>query len=45
MAERRDSSGKIIRTRSLFPYPQAAKYKGTGSTDDGANFVGQTPAR
>ncbi len=44
MAERRDSSGKVIRTRPLFPYPQVAKYKGAGSTDDAANFVSQTPA-
>ena len=45
MAERRDRGGKIIQTRPLFPYPQVAKYKGTGSTDDAANFVNQTPAQ
>jgi hypothetical protein len=38
-AERRDGSGKVIRTRPLFPYPQVAKYKGNGSTDDAENFV------
>jgi feruloyl esterase len=27
------------RTRPLCPYPQVAQYKGTGSTDDAANFV------
>jgi feruloyl esterase len=27
------------RTRPLCPYPQVAKYQGTGSTDDAANFV------
>jgi feruloyl esterase len=27
------------RTRPLCPYPQAARWKGTGSTDDAANFV------
>jgi len=27
------------RTRPLCPYPQTAIYKGTGSTDDAANFV------
>ena len=43
MAERRDSSGKVIQTRPLFPYPQVTKYKGTGSTDEAASFVGQTP--
>jgi feruloyl esterase len=31
--------GKPVRTRPLCPYPQVAVYKGTGSTDDEANFV------
>jgi feruloyl esterase len=31
--------GKVDRTRPLCPYPQVAKYKGTGTTDDAANFV------
>ena len=44
MAERRDSRGKVIQTRPLFPYPLISKYRGTGSTDDAANFVGQTLA-
>lgn len=39
LAERRDSSGKVIRTRPLFPYPRIAKYSGTGSTDSAENFV------
>jgi feruloyl esterase len=30
---------KVDRTRPLFPYPQAARYKGTGSIDEAANFV------
>ena len=42
MAERRDANGKVIQTRPLFPYLQTAKYTGTGSTDEAANFVGQT---
>jgi feruloyl esterase len=29
----------VDRTRPLCPYPQVAKYKGSGSTDDAANFV------
>ena len=29
---------KLDRTRPLCPYPQIAKYKGAGSTDDAANF-------
>jgi feruloyl esterase len=45
MAERRDSSGKVIRTRPLFPFPQVAKFKGTGSTDEAESFVAQQPAR
>jgi feruloyl esterase len=28
-----------VRTRPLCAYPQVAKYKGSGSTDDAANFV------
>jgi feruloyl esterase len=31
--------GKVDRTRPLCAYPQVAKYKGTGSTDDAASFV------
>jgi len=30
--------GKMERNRPLCPYPQVAKYKGNGSTDDAANF-------
>src|SRR2546422_11480917 len=33
------SSAKPDRTRPLCPYPLVAKYKGSGSTDDAANFV------
>jgi feruloyl esterase len=29
----------IVMTRPLCPYPQAAKYKGSGDTNDAANFV------
>jgi feruloyl esterase len=32
-------SGKPDRTRPLCPYPQVAKYNGSGSTDDASNFV------
>jgi feruloyl esterase len=34
----RVESGKVLRTRPLCPYPQAAVYQGSGSTDDAANF-------
>ena len=33
------SSGRVDRTRPWCPYPQVAQYKGSGSTDDAANFV------
>ncbi|MFY9610459.1 MAG: tannase/feruloyl esterase family alpha/beta hydrolase [Blastocatellia bacterium] len=34
-----DPKSPVIRTRPLCPYPQVAHYKGSGSTDDAANFV------
>jgi feruloyl esterase len=33
------TNGKTVRSRPLCVYPAAAKYKGTGSTDDAANFT------
>jgi feruloyl esterase len=33
------TAGTVDRTRPLCPYPQTAQWKGTGSTDDAANFV------
>ncbi|HEY3835984.1 MAG TPA: tannase/feruloyl esterase family alpha/beta hydrolase, partial [Bryobacteraceae bacterium] len=36
-------NGAIDRTRPLCPYPQVAKYKGSGSVDDAANFVCSPP--
>jgi feruloyl esterase len=41
-AVRRDQSGAVTRSRPLCQYPLVAKYKGTGSTDDAANFVCST---
>ncbi len=32
-------SGKVVRTRPLCPYPQVARYKGSGSIDDSTNFT------
>ena len=37
------SDGRVDRTRPLCPYPQVAKYKGTGSTADAASFVCSAP--
>lgn len=33
------TDGKVDRTRPLCRYPEVAKYKGSGSTDDAANFT------
>ena len=45
IAELPDDNGKIIRARPIFPYPQIAVYKGTGSTDEAANFISRIPTR
>jgi feruloyl esterase len=33
------TAGRVDRTRPLCPYPKVAAYKGSGSTNDAANFV------
>jgi feruloyl esterase len=38
-----DPSKGVQMTRPLCPYPQIAKYKGTGDTSDAANFSCQAP--
>ncbi len=35
--------GHAVRTRPLCPYPQVARYSGSGSTDDAANFTCAAP--
>jgi feruloyl esterase len=37
------TAGKVDRTRPLCPYPQVARYKGTGSIDEAASFSCVTP--
>jgi len=37
------SSPAVVRTRPLCPYPQIATYKGSGNTDDAANFACSEP--
>jgi feruloyl esterase len=37
------TAGHVDRTRPLCVYPRVAKYKGTGSTDDAANFTCSLP--
>jgi len=39
LAQRRDQTGAVTRSRPLCAYPLVAKYKGSGSTDEAANFV------
>jgi len=43
VASHADRAGKVDRTRPLCPYPQVAKYKGSGSIDDAANFTCAAP--
>ena len=42
VAEHR-TDGKADKTRPLCPHPQVAKYKGSGSTDEAANFACALP--
>jgi len=37
------TNGKVDRTRPLCPYPQVAKFKGSGSVDDATNFTCKAP--
>jgi len=37
------SAGSVSRTRPLCPYPQIARWTGSGSTDDAANFACAAP--
>lgn len=39
----RMEGGKVTRTRPLCPYPQTARYGGTGSLDDAKNFACRDP--
>ncbi|MGM1061472.1 tannase/feruloyl esterase family alpha/beta hydrolase [Saccharothrix sp. Mg75] len=43
IATGRDEGG-AVRTRPVFPYPLTARYDGTGSVDDAANFVPARPS-
>ncbi|GAB2976718.1 tannase/feruloyl esterase family alpha/beta hydrolase [Saccharothrix stipae] len=44
IATRRDANGGVVRSRPVFPYPLTARYDGSGSIDDAANFVSAPPA-
>lgn len=39
IASLENSSGQVVETRPLCPYPQVARYTGTGSTNDASSFV------
>ena len=43
IASHADATGKVDRTRPLCPYPQVAKYKGSGSIDEAQNFACAKP--
>lgn len=43
IASHADRSGHVDRTRPLCVYPEVAKYKGSGSIDDAANFTCAKP--
>jgi tannase/feruloyl esterase len=39
------TNGAVTRTRPLCPFPQIAKYKGAGSTDEAASFSCVAPGK
>jgi feruloyl esterase len=43
MLARSIEDGEVMRSRPLCPYPQVARYDGTGSIDEAANFRCQLP--
>ena len=43
VASHQTADGKVDRTRPLCPYPQEARWTGTGSTDEAQNFVCAAP--
>jgi len=43
MASQLDKDGRFVRTRPLCSYPKVAKYVGSGSMDEAANFICADP--
>ena len=39
VASKLDEAGSVVQTRPLCPWPQIAKWKGSGSADDADNFT------
>lgn len=44
LAERRNAQGELVGTRPVFPYPQAARYRGIGNPAHAENFTSVTVA-
>lgn len=42
-ATKYDDDGTVVRTRPVYPYPTVARYDGSGSVDDAANFAPAPP--
>lgn len=40
-----NASSGVVRTRPLCPYPEVAQWKGSGSTDEAANFICAKPVQ
>jgi len=43
LARKIEEDGRVSRSRPLCPYPEVARYDGTGSIDDAANFSCEAP--
>ena len=43
VATKRQDDDTVVRTRPIYPYPAVARYDGSGSTDDAANFAPAPP--
>ena len=43
MVASHSTNGRVDRTRPLCPYPQVARYRGTGSIDDAGSFACAVP--
>jgi len=44
IATKRKPNGDVLRTRPLCAFPKVAHYRGTGSTDEAANFECVAPS-
>jgi hypothetical protein len=43
VATKYQDDGGVVRTRPVYPYPAVARYDGSGSEDDAANFAPAPP--